>query len=78
MSRKIIGVTVGTTLSPSAMERKLKPVKTVNGSPPDENGNVEVAGGGSSVTDEHINELIDAKLAGLDVVPSYTGKVEVE
>lgn len=27
--------------------------------------------------DAHINELIDAKLAGLDVVPTYTGKVEV-
>ncbi len=44
MSRKIIGVTVGTPISPKAIERKLKPVKTVNGVEPDENGNVDVAG----------------------------------
>ena len=44
----------------------------------DENGNVTVAGGGSAVTDEHINSLIDAKLAGLELAPTYTGEVEVE
>lgn len=46
MKRKIIGVTVGTTISPSKMaskvEEKINPVKTVNGKAPDENGNVEV------------------------------------
>lgn len=42
MSRKIIGVTVGTPMSPSKINDKLKPVKTVNGKTPDENGNVEV------------------------------------
>lgn len=38
-------------------------------------------GGGGTVTDEHINALIDAKLANLPVpeaVPTYTGEVEVE
>lgn len=30
------------------------------------------------VTDEHINALIDAKLAELPAVPTYTGEVEVE
>lgn len=45
MSRSIIGVTVGTAMSPASMERKLKPVKTVNGIAPDENGNVELVGG---------------------------------
>jgi hypothetical protein len=35
-------------------------------------------GGGSTVTDEHINALIDAKLAELPAVPTYTGEVEVE
>ena len=45
---KIIGVTVGTPTSPSKMEEELKPVKTVNGVAPDENGNVNVAGGGST------------------------------
>lgn len=42
MSRKIIGVTVGTPISPRKIEEKLKPVKTVNGITPDENGNVVV------------------------------------
>jgi hypothetical protein len=44
MRRKIIGATVGTNISPSAMERKINPVKSVNGVDPDENGNVEVKG----------------------------------
>ena len=45
MSRRIIGVTVGTTISPAGMEQKIKPVKTVNGIAADENGNVEIVGG---------------------------------
>lgn len=40
MSKKIMGVTVGTPISPAGMERKMKPVKTVNGIGADENGNV--------------------------------------
>lgn len=49
---KIIGVTVGTPISPATIERKLKPVKTVNGIGADENGNVniEVGGGGNVPT----------------------------
>jgi len=39
---KIIGVTVGTPLSPSEIEGTLNPVKTVNGKAPDENGNVDI------------------------------------
>lgn len=42
MRKKIIGVTVGTPISPSKIEEKINPVKTVNGKAPDENGNVEV------------------------------------
>lgn len=34
--------------------------------------------GDGGVTDEHINALIDAKLAELPAVPTYTGEVEVE
>lgn len=41
---KIIGVTVGTPTSPKKIENEIKPVKTVNGQEPDENGNVEVVG----------------------------------
>lgn len=44
MSKKIIGVTVGTTISPKKIEKELNPVKTVNGQAPDENGNVAVVG----------------------------------
>ncbi len=39
---KIIGVTVGTPTSPAKIEQDLKPVKTVNGVAPGENGNVNV------------------------------------
>jgi hypothetical protein len=45
MSKKIIGVTVGTPISPSKLQQKLNPVKTVNGKSPDENGNVEIIAG---------------------------------
>lgn len=51
MSRKIMGVTVGTPTSPRKIGDVLKPVKTVNGVAPDANGNVIVAvseGDGSS------------------------------
>lgn len=47
MSRKIIGVTVGTPISPAVIEEELRPVKTVNGVAPDESGNVEVDSGGN-------------------------------
>ena len=40
MSKGIIGVTVGTSISPISMEDRIKPVKSVNGVVPDENGNV--------------------------------------
>lgn len=49
MRRKIIGVTVGTTINPKMLEKKLKPVKTVNGVEPDENGNVQVSGSAEAV-----------------------------
>lgn len=49
MRKKIYGVTVGTPISPKAMEKELKPVKTVNGVAPDANGNVQVAGSAGDV-----------------------------
>lgn len=67
MSRKIIGVTVGTPLSIRAIKDKLNPVTQVNGATPDENGNVEIeAGGGtaSAIPDEEMLGL----LAEMDVV----------
>lgn len=42
MSKKIFGITVSTPLSMHKIEDEIKPVKTVNGIAPDENGNVEI------------------------------------
>ena len=42
MSRRIIGVTVGTPMSISTIKDKLKPITSVNGVEADENGNVEI------------------------------------
>lgn len=52
MSKKIVGVTVGTPISPAKLREKMQAVKTVNGVSPDVNGNVVVdgGGGGSGVT----------------------------
>ena len=42
MRRGIIGVTVGTPISPATIKEKIKPVMRVNGTDPDENGNVQI------------------------------------
>lgn len=42
MSRKIIGVTVGTPLSIQTIKEKINPVISINGVEADENGNVEI------------------------------------
>lgn len=55
---KIIGVTVGTPISPEKIEREIQPVKTINGIAPDANGNVNVQGGGG--VDENVLERIGA------------------
>jgi len=54
---KIIGVTVGTPISPKKIGEKLKLVKTVNGNAPDENGNVEVDANGYVLTGEDIENI---------------------
>jgi hypothetical protein len=66
---KIIGVTVGTPISAQKIVDDLKPVKSVNGKTPDENGNVDIeAGGGSSVeidtTLKESGKAADAKAVG--------------
>lgn len=74
MSR-IIGVTVGTPTSPAKMDEELKPVKTINGIAPDENGNVEVevgSGGDLNVTDDGNGNVI------LENVPTTDGDFIVE
>ena len=45
-------------------------IKTVNGTKPDKNGNVNVAGGG--ITDEQLAALVEAVIAEL---PVYNGEV---
>ena len=81
---KIYGVTVGTPINPARIERDIKPVKTVNGRFPDENGNVVVGGGGGSyiLTDEDKAEIVQDVLASLpyyngDVTPYYEGEVTI-
>lgn len=69
---KIIGVTVGTNISPAKIGEKLKPVKTVNGKAPDENGNVEVGGG--SVNESTLQAAINAALAQAKASGEFDGK----
>lgn len=45
MSRKIIGNTVGTTISLASLEKRMKPIKTINGASADKNGNINIEGG---------------------------------
>jgi hypothetical protein len=90
MRSKIIGATVVTNISPSAMERKINPVKSVNGVDPDENGNVEVKGNsgvyvGPGEIPEGYNIQIDptGKAPVLvqsvnGVKPDPSGNVEIE
>lgn len=62
MSRKIVGVTVGTPMNPQRIAEKIEGkygVKTVNGIKPDENGNVEIQTG-ACLPDEKIAELMSA------------------
>lgn len=42
MSRKIIGVTVGTAINPQTLRERLNPVTSINGVTPDASGNVEL------------------------------------
>ena len=76
---KIVGITVGTPISPSLIKEKINPVTSVNGIEADEKGNVEVQTG--AVTDEQITSSIEKYLeenpppAGKD---GKTPTIEVE
>lgn len=61
---KIIGVTVGTTMSPQTIKEKLKPVLSVNGEKPDVNGDVSL-----EVTKENVE-------AALGYTPADAEEVE--
>lgn len=58
MSKKIIGITVGTPTSASRIADEIKPVKTVNGIFPDENGDVEVRLGLSEEQNAMLESLV--------------------
>lgn len=49
---KIVGVTVGTALSPEKIKEKINPVLSVNGEKPDESGNVKCTFTFEGLTDE--------------------------
>lgn len=77
MIRKIVGATVGTPLSPAKIEEKLSTVKTVNGISPDEYGNVNVDGGGGSMSEEELQSAIDNALAQAKASGEFDGKAGV-
>ena len=51
MKRKIIGVTVGTPISPSTIDKEIKPVKSINDVKPDEDGNVTIKADAATAID---------------------------
>ena len=59
MSKKIIGVTVGTPLSPHIIQQTLNTVTSINGIQPDNNGNIELPtfNGEYEVTPSASNEV---------------------
>lgn len=69
MSRKIIGVTVGTTLNPRSIKDKLNLVTSVNGVKADENGNVKVNG---VLTEADKAEIVEDVIASIPVQPQIT------
>ena len=73
MRRKIIGVTVGTPISPKRVEDEIKPVKTIDGKKPDINGNVDT---GIAKQLEDINKRIDDLHYTAVEVSGFTAKVD--
>ena len=71
---KIIGVTVGTTISPKRVEEKIKPVKTVNRQSPDENGNVEVIGNNGKDGVDGVSPTVTTSKSGKVTTITITDK----
>ncbi len=74
MSRRIIGNTVGTPISPAAIERKIKPVKTINGIEADQNGNVDISEEVAALCD-HSTIVCEAKGETILVTDSAKAKL---
>lgn len=69
---KIVGVTVGTPLSPQKIKEKLNPIISVNGIKPDEGGNVNVEI--SDFDDNKLTEAIDTALEQAKSSGEFDGK----
>ena len=69
MSRKIIGITVGTPLSIRTIKDKLNPITSINGIEADEHGNVEVNAG---ITDADKAIIVEDVLANIPESPQIT------
>lgn len=74
MSKKIIGVTVGTPISPNRIAAKIKPVKTVNGTAPDEDGNVEVVGNNGKDGADGVSPTVTTSKSGTVTTITITDK----
>ena len=74
MSKKIIGATVGTPISPKRIEDKIKPVKTVNNQEPDENGNVEVIGNNGKDGVDGVSPTVTTSKSGKVTTITITDK----
>ena len=78
MSRKIIGLTVGTSISPQKIEEDLRPVKTINGVAPDENGNINVSGSSGSTGQVSWNDITDKPFEPSETLYEYFDGDEYE
>ena len=74
MGKKIIGITVGTPISPQKIEEKINPVKTVNKLSPDENGDVSIPVPSELV--EQLNKKAPAYTYGTDDLDAGTSPLE--
>jgi hypothetical protein len=69
MGRKIIGVTVGTTVSARWIKEKINPVTSVNGVMADENGNVQ-----TELSEEEVQNIVDHALREAKESGAFDGK----
>lgn len=81
MKRKIVGVTVGTTMNPSRIKEKIKPVTSVNGNEPDENGNVDVDVGSETfavtVTRSDVNGSVSTDKTSEEIHEAWKKKIPI-
>ena len=78
MKRKIIGVTVGTPISPTKISETIKPVKSINGVLPDAAGNVVMSGSGSGSGGNNDIFSMSNKGGWLTKSVPFAGKCNIE